>query len=390
MAALTLVRLGMRIGIDAHMIGDRETGNETYIINLVNSLVRIAPENTYIVYVSNLKAARDHLDVHTPHLYLEQVSSISFYRLGFEFLYKSIKNKVDLFHFTYHAPFFVNIPYVVTVHDISFMRYPEFFSLRDLAVLKLLGRQSAKRSRGILTVSECSKQDILEFYGVPEELVHVTYEGVDRRLYTCLERDVYKPVLDQYEIRFPFLLSVGNIQPRKNLTMLVNAYAELIKKYLSCNCRLVVVGKSQWQNSKVFEAVKNHQLDDRVIFTGYVPNEHLAALYNSAVGLIYIPLYEGFGLPPLEAMACGCPVLASNRTSIPEVVRDAGILVDPENKDEILSGLEMLIYSRDLRVRLENRMRARVSLFSVEEMARRTLRAYARSLDNGEESDVKL
>lgn len=270
----------------------------------------------------------------------------------------------------HYAPRFSPCPRVISIMDLSFLRYPEMFKKSDLYQLKNWTAYSIKKAVKILTISEASKNDIIKYYHVPEEKVRVTYPGTNMAHNT--EHITLNTIKKKYGIEGDYILSVGTLQPRKNFVKLIQSLSILVSEYP--NITLVIVGKKGWLYEEILAAPKKFGVEDKVKFLDFVPDEDLPALYQNAKCFVLVSLYEGFGLPVLEAMKYGCPVLASNVSSLPEVVGEAGILVDPENTEEIADRLlRVLRLPREEREKMIEKGFVQVKKFSWEKCAQETL-----------------
>jgi len=277
-------------------------------------------------------------------------------------------------HVQYIAPPFGRTPVVNTVHDLAVLRLPHLFRKREVWRQRLLLARAVRRAAKVLTGSEYCKDDIVRAFGVRPARVVVTPYGVDDRFRRVegAERDA---VLRQYGIQPPYLLFVGNIQPRKNLLGLLDAFG-LLKERERIPHRLVVVGRKAWLYADVFARVRELDLETQVHFTGSVPDADLPALYSGADALVYPSLGEGFGLPPLEAMRCGTPVVVSNRPALPEILGDAAIMVDPAQPADIARGTLAVLRDAGVRGGLVARGLERARRYRWEETARRTLAVF--------------
>ncbi len=293
----------------------------------------------------------------------------------------SLRGDFDLLHVTYNAPPLSPCPTVVTIHDISFEHYPHFFSPRDRLILKTLVPLSARRAAHILTVSQHAKREIIDRYNLPPDKITVTYEAAGEQFRPIDDPAALQAVRSKYGIGDgPFVLALGNLQPRKNIARLVEAFAAAVRNDISPGKvipKLVIAGKAQWRESEVFQAVQQAGLDGRVLFPGYVEDGDLPALYSAAAVFVYPSLYEGFGLPPLEAMACGAPVISTNAASLPEVVGDAALVVEPTDVAALAQALRDVLSQPGLQADLRQRGFARAAQFSWERCAAETLAAYA-------------
>jgi glycosyltransferase involved in cell wall biosynthesis len=266
---------------------------------------------------------------------------------------------------------------VVSIHDLSFEHLPHTFHRRSRTQLRLTVRHSARRAAKILTLSEHTRRDVIETYGIDPSRIAAIPLAAPRHFYPVQDDRELQRVRHNYGIAGPYILSVGSIQPRKNLARLVNAYASLRGKFAPSDVpKLVLVGKCAWLYDETLRALEQMGVTESVILTGYVPEADLPALYSGAVCFVYPSYFEGFGLPPLEAMKCGAPVIVGNQTSLPEVVGDAALTVDPFDVSSIAAAIERLINDLNLRRELSVKGQKRAEMFDWRETARRTLEIY--------------
>jgi glycosyltransferase involved in cell wall biosynthesis len=287
-----------------------------------------------------------------------------------------------------HGPVFVGpllapCPVVVTIHDLSFIRFPNLFHPANRLYLTVLTRLSARRARRLIAVSAHAAAEAVQLLGVPAERIEVIYHGVDPDFRPLPDREI-AAFRQRRGVPERFVLFVGTLEPRKNLVRLVEAFADLVRRG-SCGNRddqvaLVFVGGKGWFYDKVFARVEALGLDKAVTFAGYVMNEELPLWYNAAAVLAYPSVYEGFGLPVLEAQACGTPVLTSNVSSLPEAAGDAALMVDPYDVEALAAGLDRLLTDESLRDGLRERGLAHASKFTWPRAAQETARVYRRAL----------
>ena len=373
----------MRIAIDAHSVGTGLGGNESYALNLIEALARIDSVNQYTLYVTRDEAVAK-FSRRWPNFVVRQTRPHTpLIRVPLTLSAELRKNPVDVLHVQFTAPPFAPCPVVVSIHDLSFEHLPETFKRRSRAQLRLTVRRSARKAAHILALSEHARSDIVATYGISPDLVTaIPLAASDHFRPVADERDLQR-VRHTYGIAGDYILSVGSIQPRKNLARLVAAYARLrltqAKLKLS---QLVIVGRRAWLYGETLRAINESGVSESIILTGYVPDDDLPALYSGALCFVYPSYFEGFGLPPLEAMKCGAPVLAGNRTSLTEVVGDAGLLVDPFDTNAIASGIARLVESQDFRNDLRAKGLRRSQMFDWEKTARSTLEVYKRAVDN--------
>lgn len=365
----------MRIAIDVHMVGERETGNETYTLNLVRHLLEADQENTYGLLTPHPERLLAKLDL-PPHAEVLRVRpGNAFLRVPLAMPLLVARWRADLLHVNYVAPPLCPCPTVVTVHDISYEFFPDFFSPRDRWMLGTLVPLSARRAARVIAVSERTRQDLVQRYGIPGERIAVTHEAAPPGFAPVEDAAAIAEACARYGIRRPYVLALGNLQPRKNVARLVEAFA-LARREGNLPHLLVVAGKAQWRESEIFATAQRLGLEDAVRFPGYVADEDLPALYSGADCFAYPSLYEGFGLPPLEAMACGTPVLASHAGALAEVVGDAAWVVDPTDVRDIARGLLTLLTDPETARAYRERGLAHAATFSWRRLAQQTLEVY--------------
>jgi glycosyltransferase involved in cell wall biosynthesis len=286
---------------------------------------------------------------------------------------------VDVLHLSaVRAPIRNTPPLVVTIHDIIPRILPIFCRLEHALTANFYLWLSTQRASQIITISEVSRQDIHRYYKVPLDRITVTPLATGAH-FTPQTSAAISDVCSRYGINVPYVLSVCNIEPRKNLPRLLRAFADLRQRRLVPH-KLVLVGREGRLGNPLHALAVELGIADFVHFTGFIPDQDLAALYAGADLFAYIPIYEGFGLPPLEAMACGTPTLSSNTSSLPEVVGDAGELVDPYDTNAISTAMERVLYDDRRREQLRERGLARARLFSWERCARETIAVYQQAL----------
>lgn len=281
----------------------------------------------------------------------------------------------DLFHATEHLlPPFKNAKTIFTLHDLIFQFFPEYHLPLNRWFLVNAMPHFLRRADAIIAVSECTKRDAIANYQLRPEKINVIYEGVNPAL--TPERDEQK--ITQARARYaknqPFLLFVGTIEPRKNIIALVDMLCTLRQR--GYPHRLLIAGRKGWLYQSTFDHVKKSGMGSEVDFLDFVPDADLPALYTACDAFIFPSLYEGFGLPPLEAMACSAPVVCSNSSSLPEVVGDAALLVDPKDVSAIAAAVERVITDRALREELRAKGMKQAAKFSWERAASQTLRVY--------------
>lgn len=277
------------------------------------------------------------------------------------------RGKLDVFFSpTHYLPLFVGCPSVLSILDLSYIHFPQLFKAKDRFQLKLWGGNSVKRASRIVTISESSKNDIINYYKMPASKVAVTYPGI-KKMNSNLKK---KDLLVKYKIDENYILFVGTLQPRKNLARLIEALAEVKDK----NIKLVVAGKKGWMFEEILKAPEKFGVSERVKFLENVPDEDLPALYENAVCFVLPSLYEGFGLPILEAMQNGCPVITSKVSSLPEAGGDAALYVNPMDSSDIADKIDRVLGDEDLRGKMIKKGFDQVKKFSWEKTAQETLK----------------
>jgi len=371
----------MHIGIDAHAIGRQQGGNETYIRGLIRALAEVDGQNRYTIYLADAQAAeewREGFARQFPNFNVRLLPPPApVIKVPLILSYELRRHPVDLLHVQYTAPPFCPAPVIATIHDLAFEHMPETFTRRGSFQLKLTVRRTARRAVRIATVSEYSRQDILRTYKLPAEKIAVTYNGVEPHFIPQTEfPEEADEICQRLGIKRDFLLAVGSLQPRKNLVRLIRAYARLRNENPDFKSQLVIVGRKLWLADEIFAEVRNHHWAEDVILTGYLADQDLPRLYRAALAFVYPSLFEGFGLPPLEAMACGTPVLTSNVSSLPEVTGEAALLVDPKNEAELAAALLQICRNQTLRARLREQGIKQAGKFTWRAAAEKTLQLY--------------
>jgi glycosyltransferase involved in cell wall biosynthesis len=363
----------MRVGIDAHMVGGHETGNETYVKGLIDGFRARGDENLDLVAYH----VGDAWMTSSPRLHFQRLlTSNPFVRLGAELPLRSLAQRLDVLHMTYGAPVWSAAPIVLTVHDICYATNPEWFSPRDLRVLSSVVPRSIGLAAYVITDSESARREIMEHYHVPEEKISNIPIGAGAGSATITPEEARAELasLDLNAER-PYLLTVGNLQPRKNLVRLVEAFNQLVSGGLDID--LVIVGPRHFRSEEVLQAAQSAM--GRIHFTGYISDRQLAACYRCSTAFVLPSLYEGFGLPVIEAMSHGVPVACSDAGALPEVCGDAAVLFDPRSIEAIAAAVGQILSDSELRERLSRAGQARAAQFSWKQCAELTLAAYVKA-----------
>lgn len=373
----------MRIGINAlFLIPGKVGGSEVYLRNLICHLGKIDRQNEYILFANRENSGTFQLsqanfrEVLCPIKASFRPARILWEQFILPFQVR--KYKIDVLHSPgYTAPFLAFCCSIVTIYDMNCFYYPEDFSKLTTFFLKLLVTLSARRSDRIITGSRNSKKDIVQILEISESKISVVYGAASSHssVPIAIENKVRGKLKQRYGINKKFILTVSVSHPHKNFYRLIKAYDILYKKY-HIDCQLVIVGAKGRAQSILVNLVKKLSLEKRVIFTGWIPNEHLSSFYSEADLFVLPSLFEGFGIPILEAMAHGTAVVSSNSASLPEVAGRAALLVDPYNIEEIAEAMYKVLIDQNLRKNLIEKGLKRAKEFSWEKAAKETLKVY--------------
>lgn len=286
-------------------------------------------------------------------------------------------DKVELTHFFgFFVPPGVHGKKIVTIYDMVYKAYPETMRYAIKLLFKLNLNKSCRRADKIITISEFSKDEIVRYLNINPDKISVVPCGVDLDYFRPIkDKSLIEGVKKKYKILNDYFLYLGTLEPRKNIERLIDAYNQLKRRYPDAP-KLILAGQAGWLYKTIFEKVISLKLENDVLFFGYVPREDLVPLLCGAFAFVFPSLYEGFGIPALESMACGVPVLTSNVSSLPEVVGDAAIMVDPLSIDAINNGFEQLLIGEKLRIELSNRGLERARMFTWEKAASLTMDVY--------------
>jgi glycosyltransferase involved in cell wall biosynthesis len=363
----------MLIGIDASRATfARRTGTENYSLHLIRNLLDLGEAHQFRLYFNQAPTA----DLF-PKAAEQRV--IPFRRLWTHIRLSGemLSDPPDLLFVPSHVLPLVHPPRsVATVHDLGFLYHPEAHTLSQNLYLRWSTRYNARAAICVVADSEATRRDLVKLYGIPEEKIVVVYPGRDDTLAPITDPAKLKAARDRYGLAGPYFLYVGTLQPRKNLVRLVEAFAKMLEEsdqVLPSGLHLVLAGQKGWLADDLLGQVRKLGLGNRVVLTGYVPDSDLPALLSGALAFVFPSLYEGFGLPVLEAMACGTPVVCSNTSSLPEVARNAALLVEPQDTTALAEALARIAGEEELRTTLTERGLARVQDFSWQRSAEQVL-----------------
>lgn len=373
----------MRIGVDLSAIQSTKSGVDWYTHHIIKEMIRLVGPGERLYLFSNREtgfeeeaAANDKVTLVRSRVRHQE----PWRQLFLPLLLK--RHRIDVCFFTnFVISVLSSCPMVLTIHDFSFKLFPRTHSLRNVIWARSLVPVSVRRCRRIIAVSNHTKIDLLRLMNVKQEKVAVIYEGAAAQFVPEPEPGD-GDVLAGYGIRQPYVLYVGTLEPRKNLNTLVMSFDILAES--DDDVQLVLAGRRGWMAQAIFDEIKMRDLMERVRITGYVPDEHLPALYRQAAAFVYPSLYEGFGLPPLEAMASGTPVIVSQSSSLPEVIGDAGLYVNPLDAAELAATMKKVISDGDLSAALVAKGLKQAGRFSWRRAAEQTMEILRETAREGE------
>jgi glycosyltransferase involved in cell wall biosynthesis len=368
----------MLIGYEASALQGCKSGVGYYAENLLAGMIEVAPQHEYLLF-SNREIPNSRARLSQGRIYNGRYFPVRMAWMQGVLPGTLRQVRPDLCHFpNYLAPVATSCPYVVTIHDMTLFITPRLHRWKKLLLDRTLIPLVARKAEAIVTVSKSARDDIVRLLKVPGGKVHVVMNAVSPAFRRVEDPARIEEVRARYHLQVPYILYVGNIEPRKNLARLIDAFARLKKNGLPH--KLVMVGQPGWHCEPIYAEVERQGLESEVLFTGYVPFEDLPALYSGATAMAFPSIYEGFGLPVLEAMACGTPVVTSSSSGLAEVADGAAILVDPLSLDEIASALQRVCTQPSLANELSSLGLARAKEFTWQHAARTTLEVYDRVL----------
>ncbi|MEW5975368.1 MAG: glycosyltransferase family 1 protein [Acidobacteriota bacterium] len=382
----------MRIAFDIRKLNDFGIG--VYIRNLALQLAQLDKQSEYLLICHDRD--RSELGALPPNFsFLVDRSQDSLFWNDFVLPYLLKKQSVQLLHTPhYRAPRFVSCKSVLTIHDCVHVLFPNYADSRlGYQRARKATRRAVRRSCHIFAVSEATQRDIMRLFHVAEEKITVVYNAIDDRAVLAVDPELQRRVLERYQVQDPFLLYAGNIKPHKNLARIIEAFSVLkvdLKQHPQWkNLKLLIIGDELSKHQFLRRTVIRSGVQHDVRFFGFVPYETLKVFYHAAQIFVFPSLYEGFGLPPLEAMANGTPVLTSNVSSLPEVLGDAALLVNPENVFEISKGLKFLLLDLEARHDYIQRGYQQARKYSWRRAAELVWGTYQKLLLSGDESERK-
>lgn len=365
----------MKIGIDCRMI--EHPGIGRYLKNLVESILKIDCKNQYYLFFADEKYSSVYSNSNVSPVILR----FPIYSLEEQIFVPFFLHGLDVFHSThYNAPIFARCKIISTVHDLIHLIFPEYLSSKlGFYYAKFMFKTCVNKSRKIISVSENTKKDMIRMLGADAKKIDVIYEAVDKNIVRVEDEILKQKVREKYSINGSYVLYVGSLRYHKNVVRLIESFCD-IKKDKSIVQKLVLGGRLDKKAGEIKKILSREDVKQNVCYIGEVENIDLSTLYSMADIFVFPSLYEGFGLPPLEAMACGTCVCASNAGSIPEILKDAALYFDPYDKSDISRVIFRLIKDKELRASLVSKGYNVVKDFSWETAARETIKVYEQVL----------
>ncbi|MDM8518925.1 glycosyltransferase family 1 protein [Anaerolineales bacterium HSG6] len=370
------------IALNAHLLSlsqsYRGAGISWYIFNLLQSLPQVEGGLRFTAFLHDRAFQGNGLQTEFSRWPTERPAMRILWEQAIQpaILYRA---KADLYHaMAFVSPILLPCPSVVTVYDLSFLRFPEAFRPINRYYLRYFTALSVQRAKAVITISESTRQDVINLLGKPANQVHTIYCGADDSFRPLPVAEVAQ-FRQQQNLPDQFILYLGTLEPRKNLSELIRAYGQLCQLD-PITPPLIVAGGKGWYYQAIFALVAELGLQERVRFPGYVPQEALPFWYNAATLFVYPSLFEGFGLPVLEAMACGTPVVTSNVSSLPEVAGKAGMLVKPDNPLQLAQAMHLILNQPDLQQTMRERGLRQAARFRWDKAAQETVTVYKKLL----------
>ena len=362
-------------GYEANVVN--RVGSGQYAFEVLKNLEKIDQKNEYLIFLPE-KPINEMPKERPGWSYKILKPKRLWTRIALPLALYSAKKKPDLFFSpTHYIPRFSPVPVICSIFDLAFFHFPEFFKKDDLYKLKNWTKYSVENAAAILTISKSTKNDLNKFYGIKNEKITVTYPGFKEGVYhPVTNKESIEEITSKYKIEGNYIIYIGTIQPRKNLPRLIEAVSRIE------DIKLVIVGKTTgagrqgWMVEEVLDLPRKLSIEERVLFTGFVPDDELNLLVNGALAFTFPTLYEGFGIPVIDAMAAGIPVITSNTASLPEAAGKAALLVDPYSVDQIEQAIRTITTDKKLRSKLSKLGLTQAKKFSWKKCAKETLKVF--------------
>ena len=363
----------MKIGVEANSYFQNKAGSGVYVRNIVDIWRERTDGTEILLFSSNRKTELDLSKKRNIFLRLWH-GCFDIFWMQVLLPIKLMKNKVSvLFCPAFLAPIFLRIPVVVSILDMSFLRFPETCDKLFGTYLRIMIPLIKRRVTGVITISEFSKKEIIELLKIPKNKIKVIHLGCKNKYKVINDPEKIVKTREKYARGYRYLLHVGTLEPRKNVNAIIDAF-DLLKRKHNISHKLILCGGKGWYYHKIFTKITELDLGDDVIFTGYMSEDNLCLLYNSADIFVFPSLYEGFGLPVLEAMACGCPVITSKCSSLSEIAGDGAVLINPAEPGEIAEKIWQILNDDELRKGLREKGLQQSKKFSWDKTADETLK----------------
>lgn len=373
----------MKIGIDIRSVLSTKTGVGHYTNCLCENIAKIDKQNNYDLFYFNFLRKKNAVDIKAENISLEPIRMLPGRICNRLWRYTNfpkgswLLRKKDVVHFTN----FTVIPgtkgkVVITVHDLSFIRYPQFTEPKNLKFLKKIFTRSLERADHIITVSEFSKNELMDIYKVPSEKITPVLLGVDDKFRQTHSENNINVFKEKYKTGDKYILSLGTLEPRKNIPTLIKAFDLMCEKNPDTPYNLVLTGMKGWLYEEIFASIKNKATKDKIIFTGYIDDDELPLIYQGASLFVCPSFYEGFGLPVAESMAAGVAVITSTAGSLVEVGGDATVKFNPEDATELYEKMQNVLSDESLRKDLITKGKKRAESFLWEKCAQETINVY--------------
>ncbi len=365
----------MRIAIDALGI-NKPGGGRTSIINLLDEVFKQDTNNDYIVYLTDSEPAFDQYSDHVKQKIIP-ISNRFLVRLVLQFVLFFEQRKYDLIHYTKNLGVFgVSTPYILTIHDLTTVLHPELVPKVDYLYWKSLERLTVGKAKHVIAVSNNAAGDISRIYNVRKEKIQVIYHGYSQ-IFKRVDQDDIVKARQKYQLPDQYFLHVGRIDKKKNLALLVEAFYKFSQEE-NFSGQLVLVGQEYKKSpdNKLYEVINMLKIKDKVLFTGFIPDEDLPAIYGGAIACVFPSIHEGFGLFALEAMACGTPLIVNKAGALEEIVGDAGMVMPECNLENLVNSIRELYVNEDLRNRMREQGLSRAQKFSWKQAASQLINLY--------------
>lgn len=372
--------MNLRILIDFTQIPVKKTGIGVYALNLIEEIQKLDKENYYYVLLQNDEKVFD--SIQSSKLKIIRVKAIIFRKLFLRFLleqiyipYLTLRYKIDITHSLHYSfPLFSFSKKIVTIPDLTFFKFPQYHILFKRYYFKTFIYLASVFADKIITISQSSLNDLIENLNIKRTKIKVIYLGVNSHFKPQINNDKITIIKNKYKINQDYILFLGTIEPRKNIINLIKAFDKFAKE--STNYKLVIAGKLGWYYADIFQLINELSINEKVIFTGFIQEEDKPFLIAGAKIFIYPSIYEGFGIPVLEALSCGIPTITSNVSSLPEVAGDSALLINPLKIEDIFESMKKLLIDTPLYERLKTKSIEQAKKFSWENTALETIKAY--------------